>query len=281
MPVLQTESTMHLSEAATRTMANYEQRPLADKNDFGFKDYFKHGTKEILDQCSGAKKEQAQIFFNNVLDRIDWLQNRLFAFDDVFKSHGLDGYDLVRMFQDISPALTGLLRDSNVDAVKKLGEERQSEELHTALRRLGFFENAFGFDNRIDEKELELVAVAAGHFYRLHRALRMGQPAHVLVGEDVKKAAARAARAAVPEPELFITEQPTGKHPYVRRFISFDWIEWFLAQHPSNTPEKAGAEAITRVVKMVFPGGRPASVEITIDNSQRDPEIIIEQKARL
>jgi len=272
---------MRLSEATNLTMCNYEQRPLADKNDFGFKGYFEAGTKEIIEQCSGAKKEQAQIFFNNVLDRIDWLQNRLYAFDDAFKSHGLDGYDLVRMFKDISPALTGLLRDSNVDAAKKLGEERQSEELRVVLRRLGFFENAFGFDSRIDEKELALLASTASHFYKLANALKKGQSVHVLTGEELKEAAGRAAQAAVPEPDLFITKQPTGNHPYVRRFISFDWIEWFLAQHPSNTPEKAGTEAIARVVKMVFPTGRPASVEITIDNSQRDPEIIIEQKARL
>lgn len=272
---------MRLSEATNLTMCNYEQRPLADKNDYGFKDYFTHGTKEIIGQCSGAKKEQAQIFFNNVLDRIDWLQNRLYGFEDTFKSHDLDGYDLVRMFQDISPALTGLLRDSNVDAAKKLGEERQSEELRTALRRLGFFENAFGFDSRIDEKELELVAVAASHFYRLHRALRMSQPAHVLVGEDVKKAAARATQAPAPEPDMFVYEQPTAAHSYKRRFISFDWIEWFLAQHPSNTPEKAQLHARRHLLEAMFPEGCPDYVEVTIDSSQRNPEIIVEQKARL
>lgn len=273
---------MRLSEATNLTMCNYEQRPLADKNDYGFKDYFTHGTKEIIGQCSGAKKEQAQIFFNNVLDRIDWLQNRLYAFDDAFKSHGLDGYGLVRVLQEISPALTGLLVDSKVEgAAKKLGEERQSEELRTALRRLGFFENAFGFDSRIDEQELALVASAASHFYKLANALKKGRPVHVLTGDEVKKAAAAAVKAAKPEPDLFITEQPTGKHPYLRRFISFDWIEWFLAQHPSNTPEKAGAVAMARLVEKLFPGGRPIDVEISIDSSQRNPEIIVEQKARL
>lgn len=84
-----------------------------------------------------------------------------------------------------------------------------------------------------------------------------------------------------PAPEMFIVEQESVGRPYVRRFINFDWIEWFLATRRNVTPSDAYNEAKQVLRKEMFRETFPMDVTISVIEGTRNPEIIVERTKKI
>lgn len=79
------------------------------------------------------------------------------------------------------------------------------------------------------------------------------------------------------EPEMILQ---TGRGSEVRRFVNFDWIEWYLKKHEGKAvPEDAISFAVDQLKVQMFGSvsGAPKDTTISVDRDKRDPEIIFEQ----
>ena len=82
-----------------------------------------------------------------------------------------------------------------------------------------------------------------------------------------------------PAPNMFIIERP-GSRPYYRRFINFDWIEWYLATTHNSTPADAYecAKESLRAELVKINGDKDKTLNIFIvDVNTRHPEIVAER----
>lgn len=79
------------------------------------------------------------------------------------------------------------------------------------------------------------------------------------------------------EPEMFSV---VNSHDGPKRFVRFDWIEYYLKKHEGKaTPQEAIDFAVEQLKVHVFGSidAVPKGASISVDRDKRDPEVIIEQ----